>query len=86
MHLEKKAQLDSKYKIAYEQISLRYFGAGVKLDKIQKDIFVSSKEIDSKYFTQEGDVVVRLRHPVLLYIKRGCRVTYSLTFGCYSYR
>ncbi|MCB4760493.1 MAG: restriction endonuclease subunit S [Sulfurovum sp.] len=59
----KKAQLDSGYKIEYEQISLRCFGAGVKLDKTQKDIFVSSEEIDSKYFTQEGDVVVRLRAP-----------------------
>ncbi len=59
----KKAQLDSDYKIEYEQISLRYFGTGVKLDKYEKDIFVSSEEIDSKYFTQEGDVVVRLRSP-----------------------
>ncbi|MCB4746339.1 MAG: restriction endonuclease subunit S [Sulfurovum sp.] len=59
----KKAQLDSGYKIEYEQISLRCFGAGVKLDKTQKDIFVSSEEIDGKYFTQEGDVVVRLRAP-----------------------
>ncbi|MCB4781990.1 MAG: restriction endonuclease subunit S [Sulfurovum sp.] len=59
----KKAQLDSGYKIEYEQISLRCFGVGVKLDKTQKDIFVSSEEIDGKYFTQEGDVVVRLRAP-----------------------
>ena len=59
----KKAQLDSDYKIEYEQISLRYFGTGVRLDKSEKDIFVSSEEIDSKYFTQEGDVVVRLRSP-----------------------
>ena len=60
----KKAQLDSAYEIKYEQISLRYFSAGVKLDKSdEKDIFVSAEEIDSKYFTQEGDVVVRLRSP-----------------------
>ena len=59
----KKAQLDSMDKIEYEQISLRYFGIGVKLDKSQKDIFVSSEEINGKYFTQEGDVVVRLRYP-----------------------
>jgi len=60
----KKAQLDSAYEIKYEQISLRYFSTGVKLDKSdEKDIFVSSEEIDSKYFTQEGDVVVRLRSP-----------------------
>jgi restriction endonuclease S subunit len=59
----KKAKPDSLQRIKYEQISLRYFGTGVKLDKSQKDIFVSSEEIDSKYFTQEGDVVVRLRSP-----------------------
>ena len=61
----KKARLDSSSKIEYEQISLRYFGTGIKLerDKKEKDIFVSSEEIDSKYFTKEGDVVVRLRAP-----------------------
>jgi len=61
----KKARLDSPSKIEYEQISLRYFGTGIKLerDKKEKDIFVSSEEIDSKYFTKEGDVVVRLRAP-----------------------
>ena len=60
----KKAQLDSMDKIEYEQISLRYFSTGVKLDKSnEKDIFISSEKIDSRYFTQEGDIVVRLRSP-----------------------
>jgi restriction endonuclease S subunit len=61
----KKAQFDTECKVEYEQISLRYFGDGVKLVKSEedKDIFVSSEEIDGKYLTQEGDVVVRLRSP-----------------------
>ena len=61
----KKAKLDSVQQIAYEQISLRYFGTGVKLDRPEeeKDIFVSAEEIDSRYFTQAGDVIVRLRAP-----------------------
>jgi restriction endonuclease S subunit len=61
----KKAKLDSPDKTEYEQISLRYFGAGVKLAKPEKekDIFLSAEEIDTKYLTQEGDVVVRLRAP-----------------------
>ena len=59
----KKAQLDSPSKIEYEQISLRYFGRGVELDRAEKEIFVSAEEIDKKYFTKEGDVVVRLRAP-----------------------
>ncbi len=61
----KKAQLDSPSKIEYEQISLKYFGAGVALTKPEKekDIFVAAEKIDRKYFTREGDVVVRLRAP-----------------------
>lgn len=59
----KKAQLDSLHKIEYEQISLRYFGTGIKLDKSEKEPFVSTEEIDSKYLTHEGEVVVRLRAP-----------------------
>ena len=59
----KKAQLDSKNIMEYEQIGLRCFGSGVKLDKEQTDVFVSAEEIDGKYLTKEGDVVVRLRSP-----------------------
>ena len=61
----KKAKLDSLQHIKYEQISLRYFSTGIKLDKPEKekDIFVSAEEIAGKYLTQEGDVVVRLRAP-----------------------
>ncbi len=61
----KKAQLDSPSKIEYEQISLKYFGAGVALTKPEKekDIFIAAEKIDRKYFTREGDVVVRLRAP-----------------------
>ena len=63
----KKAKLDSPRHIPYEQISLKYFGTGVKLTKSykEKDIFVASEEIDRKYLTQVGDVVVRLRAPSL---------------------
>lgn len=61
----KKAKLDSPQHIKYEQISLRYFSTGIKLDKPEKeeDIFISAEEIAGKYLTQEGDVVVRLRAP-----------------------
>ena len=59
----KKAQLDSPDKIEYEQISLRCFDNGVKLDKSKIDIFISAEKIDAKYLTQEGDVIVRLRAP-----------------------
>ncbi len=61
----KKAKLDSLQHITYEQISLRYFGTGIKLDKptYEKEIFISAEEIGSKYLTQERDVVVRLRAP-----------------------
>ena len=59
----KKAKLDSQYKIEYEQISLRYFGRGIKLNRFEKELFVSAENIDRKYLTQEGDVVVRLRAP-----------------------
>ena len=59
----KKAKLDSPNKIEYEQISLRCFDNGIKLDKSKKEIFTSAEKIDAKYLTQEGDVVVRLRAP-----------------------
>ena len=59
----KKAQLDSYLKIAYEQISLRYFGMGVKLKKTEKELFTSAEKIDAKYLTKQGDVIVRLRAP-----------------------
>ena len=61
----KKAKPDSPQHIKYEQISLRYFSTGIKLDKPEKekDIFISTEEIAGKYLTQEGDVVVRLRAP-----------------------
>ena len=59
----KKARLDSPEKIEYKQISLRCFDNGVKLDKSKNDIFTSAEKIDTKYLTQIGDVVVRLRAP-----------------------
>ena len=59
----KKAKLDSPNKIEYEQISLRCFDNGIKLDKSKKEIFTSAEKIDAKYLTQEGDVIVRLRAP-----------------------
>lgn len=70
----KKAKLDSAQKFEYEQISLRYFNSGVKLVKPEdeNDIFVSSEKIDERYFTHEGDIVVRLRAPNrAVYIEKG---------------
>ncbi len=61
----KKAKLDSPRHIPYEQISLKYFGTGVRLNRLgqEKEVFIASEELESKYLTQEGDVVVRLRAP-----------------------
>ena len=67
----KKAQLDSAYKVNYSQVSLRCFGSGVQLNHTHTDEFVSLAELDAKYFTQEGDILVRLRSPSLaLYIEK----------------
>lgn len=67
----KKAQLDSEYKVKYSQVSLRCFGSGVQLDHKHTDEFVSVTELDAKYFTHEGDILVRLRSPSLaLYIEK----------------
>lgn len=67
----KKAQLDSVEKVKYSQVSLRCFGSGIKLDHLHTDVFVSAQKIDAKYFTQEGDILVRLRSPSLaLYIEK----------------
>jgi len=59
----KKARLDSMYKIKYKQVSLRCFGSGIKLDRLMIDEFISAEEISPKYFTHEGDILVRLRSP-----------------------
>ena len=59
----KKAQLDSVEKIGYRQISLRYFGFGVKLNRVESETFESKEPVNEKYLTQQGDVVVRLRAP-----------------------
>ena len=67
----KKAKLNSKEKINYKQISLKCFTNNINIDKSNLDIFTSFEKIDSKYFTQEGDVLVRLRAPSLaVYIKK----------------
>ena len=59
----KKAQLDSKNSIVYEQISLRCFSTSIVLDKTQTDEFISAESINDKYLMREGDVIVRLRSP-----------------------
>ncbi len=59
----KKAKADSLSKFEYKQISLKSFGKGIKLQKDKSDIFISAQEIKPKYFTKEGDVIVRLRAP-----------------------
>ena len=59
----KKAKADSLNRFEYKQISLKSFGKGIKLQKDKSDIFISSQEIKPKYFTKEGDVIVRLRAP-----------------------
>jgi len=67
----KKAKLDSIDKIEYEQISLKSFGNGIKIDNLQNDTFISAQKIDRKYLTQKGDIIVRLRAPnFALYIEK----------------
>jgi len=67
----KKAQLDSVEEITYAQVSLRCFGSGVVLDHEHTDRFISAQALDTKYFTQEGDILIRLRSPsVALYIEK----------------
>jgi len=67
----KKAQVDSEQKITYSQVSLRCFGSSVVLDHEHTDVFVSAEALDAKYFTQEGDILVRLRSPSLaLYVEK----------------
>lgn len=59
----KKARFDSPEKREYEQISLRCFGKGIKMERSETEYFEAAEEVDSRYFTREGDVVVRLRAP-----------------------
>jgi len=67
----KKAQLDSEKKVTHMQVSLRCFSSGVQLDHKYTDAFVSVGELDAKYFTHAGDILVRLRSPSLaLYIEK----------------
>ncbi len=59
----KKAQFDSVHKVAYKQVSLRCFGSSIKLDHTYIDEFILGEEAAPKYFTSEGDILVRLRSP-----------------------
>ena len=59
----KKAQISSDKTIKYNQLSLKCFEDGVQPNKEQIDTFISGQEIDKKYFTKKGDVVIRLRSP-----------------------
>ena len=59
----KKAQISSYKTIKYNQLSLKCFEDGIQPNKEQIDTFISSQEIDKKYFTKKGDVVIRLRSP-----------------------
>ena len=59
----KKAQINSDKTIKYNQLSLKCFEDGIRPNKEQIDTFISSQEIDKKYFTKKGDVVIRLRSP-----------------------
>ena len=68
----KKAQLDSTHKVEYKQVSLRCFDSSVKLDQTYIDEFISSEEVAPKYFTSEGDILVRLRSPnSSVYVEKG---------------
>ena len=67
----KKHQMDSELEVKYTQVSLRCFGSGVTLDHLHTDEFISAEELETKYFTKKGDILVRLRSPSLaLYIEQ----------------
>jgi len=59
----KKAQINSSKKVKYNQISLKCFEDSIKPNKDKTDTFISFEEIDRKYFTKKGDIIVRLRSP-----------------------
>ena len=59
----KKAKIDSSNKIKYNQLSLKCFEDGIRPNREQIDTFISGEEIDKKYLTKKGDVIVRLRSP-----------------------
>ncbi|MEL7654555.1 MAG: restriction endonuclease subunit S [Bacillota bacterium] len=47
----------------YRMLTLKSFDAGGYLIEEKLDVFHSAEEIDEKYITQEGDVIVRLSSP-----------------------
>ncbi len=61
----------SKEMYSYKQIGLRCFTPSIFLDKNKVEVFESKRPIEDKYFTKEGDVLVRLRAPMsAVYITR----------------
>ena len=59
----KKAEPDFEQSRVYEQVSMRCFDSSVKIDKEHIDAFNAVENIDSRYLTQKGDVLLRLRAP-----------------------
>ena len=54
----------SKEIFTYKQVGLRCFTSSIFLDKDKAEVFEAERLIDSKYFTQKGDVLIRLRAPM----------------------
>lgn len=61
----KKASLSDDVKIHYKQITLKSFSNTTSLTLDCIDNFVSTEEITDTYLSRVGDVVVRLREPII---------------------
>lgn len=59
----KKAEIDFEIKAQYRLISLKNIQVDGTLTDEPFDEFKSKDELDEEYFTQEGDVLIRLSHP-----------------------
>ena len=67
----KKAKLTDADTSEYSAITLKSFAPNGKLQHENLDTFVSKGAINSKYFSKENDMIVRLREPVIaLHLKK----------------
>ena len=59
----KEARMDEVNIIQYQMLTLKSFDVKGHLIKEELDMFNAREEIDSKYLTKQGDVIVRLSTP-----------------------
>lgn len=59
----KKAEMDFDAMATYKLLSLKNISEDGIIDNDDFDEFVSNDQLDDHYFTEEGDVLMRLSHP-----------------------